>query len=209
MKTKNKKKVINIFLITIIFSILTWLGIEEYKEKNIIKNNYEAQNVSTNISTTNEEIETNKYKELKKEYKKEEVSLEYKGYEITAKLEIPKINLETYVLKTYSNESLNISVVKFWGAKPNTLGNFCIAGHNFKNKNMFHDLKDLNVGDNLFIIDNNIGRIEYEIYNIYKVLPDDVGCLSQETNGEKEVTLITCTNDSSKRIIVKAKEKNR
>ena len=74
---------------------------------------------------------------------------------------------------------------------------------------MFHDLKDLNVGDNLFIIDNNIGRIEYEIYNIYKVLPDDVGCLSQETNGEKEVTLITCTNDSSKRIIVKAKEKNR
>ena len=205
MKTKNKKKVINIFLITIIFSILTWLGIEEYKEKNIIKNNYEAQNVSTNINITNEEIVTNKYEEKKKE----EVSLEYKGYEITAKLEIPKINLETYVLKTYSNESLNISVVKFWGAKPNTLGNFCIAGHNFKNKNMFHDLKDLNVGDNLFIIDNNIGRIEYEIYNIYKVLPDDVGCLSQETNGEKEVTLITCTNDSSKRIIVKAKEKNR
>ena len=205
MKTKKKKKVINIFLITIIFSILTWLGIEEYKEKNIIKNNYEAQNVSTNINITNEEIVTNKYEEVKKE----EVSLEYKGYEITAKLEIPKINLETYVLKTYSNESLNISVVKFWGAKPNTLGNFCIAGHNFKNKNMFHDLKDLNVGDNLFIIDNNIGRIEYEIYNIYKVLPDDVGCLSQETNGEKEVTLITCTNDSSKRIIVKAKEKNR
>ena len=205
MKTKNKKKVINIFLITIIFSILTWLGIEEYKEKNIIKNNYEAQNVSTNINITNEEIVTNKYEEVKKE----EVSLEYKGYEITAKLEIPKINLETYVLKTYSNESLNISVVKFWGAKPNTLGNFCIAGHNFKNKNMFHNLKDLNVGDNLFIIDNNIGRIEYEIYNIYKVLPDDVGCLSQETNGEKEVTLITCTNDSSKRIIVKAKEKNR
>ena len=69
--------------------------------------------------------------------------------------------------------------------------------------------KNIIVGDNLFIIDNNIGRIEYEIYNIYKVLPDDVGCLSQETNGEKEVTLITCTNDSSKRIIVKAKEKNR
>ena len=205
MKTKNKKKVINIFLITIIFSILTWLGIEEYKEKNIIKNNYEAQNVSTNINITNEEIVTNKYEEVKKE----EVSLEYKGYEITAKLEIPKINLNTYVLKTYSNESLNISVVKFWGAKPNTLGNFCIAGHNFKNKNMFHDLKELNIGDNLFIIDNNIGRVEYEIYNIYKVLPDDVRCLSQETKGEKEVTLITCTNDSSKRIIVKANEKNR
>ena len=108
MKTKNKKKVINIFLITIIFSILTWLGIEEYKEKNIIKNNYEAQNVSTNINITNEEIVTNKYEEVKKE----EVSLEYKGYEITAKLEIPKINLATYVLKTYSNFRRNYNYGK-------------------------------------------------------------------------------------------------
>ena len=206
MKIKSKKRVVNIFLVTIIFSILTWLGIEEYKEKNIKEENYKTQNVSTNVSDKDKE---NIGEKIKKEYPKEDVTLEYKGYEVIAKLEIPKINLETYVLKTYSNESLNISVVKFWGAKPNTLGNFCIAGHNFKNKNMFHDLKDLNVGDNLFIIDNNVGRVEYEIYNIYKVLPDDVGCLSQETNGEKEVTLITCTNDSSKRIIVKAKEKNR
>lgn len=202
MKTKSKKRVVNIFLVTIIFSILIWLGIENYNEKKIEKEKYKVKNVSTNITTTDE-----KTKEIKKEYQKEEVALEYKGYDIVAKLEIPKIDLETYVLKTYSNESLNISVVKFWGAKPNTEGNFCIAGHNFKNKNMFHDLKKLSVGDNLFIIDNNVGRVEYEIYDIYMVLPDDVSCLSQETKGEKQVTLITCTNDSSKRIIVKAKEK--
>lgn len=203
MKTKSKKRIVNIFLVTIIFSILTWLGIENYNEKKIEEENYKVQNVSTNITTTDEET-----KEIKKEYPKEEVALEYKGYDVLAKLEIPKINLETYVLKTYSNASLNISVVKFWGAKPNTSGNFCIAGHNFKNKNMFHNLKDLIVGDNLYIIDNNVGRVEYEIYDIYMVLPDDVSCLSQETGGGKEVTLITCTNDSSKRIIVKAKEKD-
>ena len=203
MKTKSKKRIVNIFLVTIIFSILTWLGIENYNEKKIEEENYKVQNVSTNITTTDEET-----KEIEKEYQKEEVVLEYKGYDVLAKLEIPKINLETYVLKTYSNSSLNISAVKFWGAKPNTSGNFCIAGHNFKNKNMFHNLKDLIVGDNLFIIDNNVGRVEYEIYDIYMVLPDDVSCLSQETGGGKEVTLITCTNDSSKRIIVKAKEKD-
>ena len=97
--------------------------------------------------------------------------------------------------------------MRFWGAKPNTSGNFCIAGHNFKNKNMFHNLKNLSVGDNLLVIDNLVGKVEYEIYNVYKVLPEDVSCLSQETNGRKEVTLITCTNDSKERIIVKAKEK--
>lgn len=202
MKAKSKKRIVNIFLVTIIFSILTWLGIENYNEKKIEEENYKVQNVSTNISTTDEQT-----KEIKKEYQKEEVALEYKGYDVLAKLEIPKIDLDTYVLKTYSNSSLNISVVKFWGAKPNTSGNFCIAGHNFKNKNMFHNLKDLSIGDNLFVIDNNVGRVEYEVYDIYMVLPEDVSCLSQKTNGEKEVTLITCTNDSSKRIIVKAKEK--
>ena len=200
MKTKTKKRLINILLVIITFCVFTWLGIEEYKESDIKKGNYKIQNVSTNINNKEKE-------EIKKEYPKEEVALEYKGFDVLAKLEIPKIKLETYVLKTYSNESLNISVVKFWGAKPNTSGNFCIAGHNFKNENMFHNLKDLSVGDNLFIIDNDVGRVEYEIYNIYKVSPEDVSCLSQETEGEKEVTLITCTNDSSKRIIVKAKEK--
>lgn len=203
MKTKSKKNVVNIFLVAIIFSVLTWLGIEEYKEKNIKEESYKVENVSTNASNSNEK----EYDKIEKVYEKEEVALEYKGYDVIAKLEIPEISLETYILKTYSNESLNISVVKFWGAKPNTSGNFCIAGHNFKNKNMFHDLKELNIGDNLFIIDNNVGRVEYEIYNIYKVSPEDVSCLSQETDEEKQVTLITCTNDSKERIIVKAKEK--
>ena len=72
---------------------------------------------------------------------------------------------------------------------------------------MFKNLKKLSVGDNLFIIDNDIGRVEYEIFDIYKVSPNDVACLSQETNGKREVTLITCTNDSKERIIVKAREK--
>lgn len=203
MKTKSKKNVVNIFLVAIIFSVLTWLGIEEYKEKNIKEESYKVENVSTNASNSNEK----EYNKIEEVYEKEEVALEYKGYDVIAKLEIPEISLEAYILKTYSNESLNISVVKFWGAKPNTSGNFCIAGHNFKNKNMFHDLKELNIGDNLFIIDNNVGRVEYEIYNIYKVSPEDVSCLSQETEGKKQVTLITCTNDSKERIIVKAKEK--
>ena len=215
MKTQTKRKIINIVLVLIIFSIFTFLGIEEIKELNVKNKNYDTQNISTKINNVydKEKIEdgnksNNEEKEkIKTNYEKEEIIKEYKGYDVLAKLEIPKINLETYVLKTYSSKALEISVVKFWGAEPNTIGNFCIAGHNFKNKNMFHNLKELNIGDNLFIIDNNIGKVEYEIYNIYKVYPEDVSSLSQETQGEKQVTLITCTNNSSKRIIVKAREK--
>lgn len=142
----------------------------------------------------------------KSEYPKEKIIEEYKAYKVEAKLEIPEISLETYVLKEFSSNALNISVTKFWGANANCIGNFCIAGHNFKNSNMFHNLKKLNIGDKIIITDNNIGKIEYQIYQIDIVLPANVDCLDQETNGEKTVTLITCTNDSAKRIIVKAKE---
>ena len=215
MKTQTKRKIINIVLVLIIFFIFTFLGIEEIKELNVKNKNYDTQNISTKINNVydKEKIEdgnksnNEENENIKTNYEKEEIIKEYKGYDVLAKLEIPKINLETYVLKTYSSKALEISVVEFWGAEPNTIGNFCIAGHNFKNKNMFHNLKELNIGDNLFIIDNNIGKVEYEIYNIYKVYPEDVSSLSQETQGEKQVTLITCTNNSSKRIIVKAREK--
>ena len=200
-KKSNKSRVIiNFILVILIFGIITYLRIETNSEKNIKQaNNYEVKNVVTS---------TNNIKENEKVYSKEEVIKEYKGYEVDSKLEIPKIELETYILKDFSKETLNISVTKFWGCKPNTIGNYCIAGHNFKNKNMFHNLKKLKRNDNLFIIDNKVGKVEYEVYDVYKVFPEDTSCLEQETNGKKEVTLITCTSDSEERIIVKATEKN-
>ena len=200
-KKSNKSRVIiNFILVILIFGIITYLRIETNSEKNIKQaNNYEVKNVVTS---------TNNIKENEKVYSKEEVIKEYKGYEVDSKLEIPKIELETYILKDFSKETLNISVTKFWGCKPNTIGNYCIAGHNFKNKNMFHNLKKLKRNDNLFIIDNKVGKVEYEVYDIYKVFPEDTSCLEQETNGKKEVTLITCTSDSEERIIIKAVEKN-
>ena len=200
-KKPNKSRVIiNFILVILIFGIITYLRIETNSEKNIKQaNNYEVKNVVTS---------TNNIKENEKVYSKEEVIKEYKGYEVDSKLEIPKIELETYILKDFSKETLNMSVTKFWGCKPNTIGNYCIAGHNFKNKNMFHDLKKLKRNDNLFILDNKVGKVEYEVYDVYKVFPEDTSCLEQETNGKKEVTLITCTSDSEERIIVKATEKN-
>ncbi len=199
-KTKKSRTIINFILVILIFGIITYLRIENYSEENIKQSkNYEVENVTTS---------TNNIKENEKVYSKEEVIKEYKGYEVDSKLEIPKIELETYILKDFSKETLNISVTKFWGCKPNTIGNYCIAGHNFKNKNMFHNLKKLKRNDNLFIIDNKVGKVEYEVYDVYKVFPEDTSCLEQETNGKKEVTLITCTSDSEERIIIKAVEKN-
>ncbi len=197
---RKKKKIINYLIVFITLSIILFLGIEEYKDSKIKKYiaNKNKQYTAQDISTINKKEET-------KKYPKEEIPKEYKGYEVAAKLEIPKIQLEAYVLSTYSEKSLNITATKFWGAEPNKEGNFCIAGHNVKN--MFYNLRDLKISDTFWIIDNEVGKVEYEIYSIYTVIPEDIKCLSQETNGRLEATLITCTNDSKRRIIVKAKEK--
>ncbi len=204
-----KGRFFNYIIIGAILSIMIWLGIEEYKDRKIKKEekSYQAQNISA-VYHSNKEEEQQKQEKEKEESEintKEEIIKQYKGYPVVAKLEIPEIELETYILEKYSIHALNVSVTKFWGAEPNQIGNFCVAGHNFQNKNMFRNLKKLKVGNRLFITDNKIGKVEYEIYDVYKVKPEDVSCLTQETNGKREVTLITCTNDSELRIIVKAR----
>ena len=71
---------------------------------------------------------------------------------------------------------------------------------------MFYKLKDLKIGDKINITDVYGKMYTYEIYQIEKVLPDDLECLNQETGGEREVTLITCTIGAQKRLVVKARE---
>jgi len=197
-------KAINIIIIFIILCGTIWLIVENQNEAIIQE---QKNKISQELNDTEKSIEENS-KSQKDKYPKAEVIKTYKGYKVTAKLEIPKIELETYILEEYSTNALNVSVTKFWGTDANQKGNFCIAGHNFIRKNMFRNLKKLKNGDKLYILDNKVGKVEYEIYDIYKVDPKDTSCLSQETNGKKEVTLITCTNDSKKRIIVKARERN-
>ena len=199
-KGKKYKVCMNIVLGVAILSVMVWLGMEEYNEEKIEDeqgvSNYIAQNISIAPAEVVEE----------KVFPKDDVEKVYRGYLVEARLEIPVIDLETYVLSNYSAQALNVSVTKFWGVGANQKGNCCIAGHNFQNKNMFRNLKKLKWGDRIFIINNDVGKVEYKVYDIYQVLPKDVSCLSQDTDGRREVTLITCTNDSKKRIIVKARE---
>ena len=71
---------------------------------------------------------------------------------------------------------------------------------------MFYNLKQLKNGDKIYLTDTKNNCLEYQVYNVSRVQPENVNCLSQDTNGCTEITLITCTSDSKKRIIVKAKE---
>lgn len=214
---KITKRMVNIILFVGFFTLIICMGISKKEEAKIqlesigqqIGDSTEKKLVTQIEETNQDHIDTDSEKIEKsntKEYPKVEIDKTYKGYDVCAKLEIPSISLVTNVLKNYSTSALNISVTKFWGVEPNQIGNFCVAGHNFKNKNMFRNLKKLNIGDRIFVTDEKIGKVEYEIFNAYKVFPEDTSCLTPSIADEREVTLITCTTDSKQRIIVKAKE---
>ena len=132
------------------------------------------------------------------------------NYTAEAILDIPRLGINYPVLSETSDELLKISLNKYWGPKPNQVGNYCIVGHNYQGAGtMFGKLYKITVGDIVTLTDktNENGKtITYEVYKRYVVEPEDVSCTSQLTNGETELTLITCTNYNTQRLIVKCRK---
>ncbi len=133
-------------------------------------------------------------------------------YVTDGKIAIPKLGIEYGILdgetdsEAETEELLKMSPVKFHGPDINTVGNYCIVGHNYRNTRFFSKVPTLVNGDIIQITnfaDNS--TVSYEVYDKYIVEPTDVSCTSQNTNGKREITLITCTDDSKQRVIVKAR----
>lgn len=121
-------------------------------------------------------------------------------------INIPSINVNYPILSTYTDELLKTAPCKFHGANPNKVGNLCIAGHNYKNDKFFSKAPTLEYGDIIEITDLTGTTLQYAVYDKYVVNPDELGCTSQLTDGNREITLITCTNDNKQRHIIKARE---
>ena len=134
------------------------------------------------------------------------------NYKSIATIEIPKINVNYPILQgeTGSAEEtevlLKMSPCKYHGPQPNEVGNFCVVGHNYRNSKFFSKVPTLVAGDTIKITDLTGRAITYVVYDKYTVDPADTSCTTQLTGGKKEVTIITCTDDSKLRVVVKCKE---
>ena len=157
------------FLVICIIILFSW---KKYYENNISKIS-NATNKSYSISrlysnNTNANITTNNNKVT-----------------IIGTIKIPKINISYPIFSEYSDDLLKISVCKLYGPNINSIGNFCIIGHNYNNGIFFSDLYLLNEGDVIDIYDAESNIISYYIYDIYEINADDLNYLTQETNREK------------------------
>ena len=160
------------------------------------------------IIILDDNLSNNKQKEEKLE---KEIYIDNVIYPIESIVKIPKIGINYPVISKTSEELLKISVNKFHGPNPNEVGNYCIVGHNYLNDKMFSRLDELKNGDIVELKDLSGKIIQYRVYDKYIVNPTDTSCTSQRTKdgkklGFREITLITCANYGTQRLIVKCRE---
>ena len=131
----------------------------------------------------------------------------YQGYPMSGTIKIPKIDLNLPVLTDSSAAAIDVSVAIHSGPGLNQVGNTVIIGHNYRDGRFFSNLKNLSKGDTVSITDNSGKTIVYVIYNIYTTAPEDSDFMERDTQGAREITLDTCTDDTQSRLIIWAKEK--
>ena len=209
-------KVLTVILVIVIIAILGllgFLGYDWYKKYFLEKDalafvdNYTEEIPEENTTNTSEEntTATNPIDSIEKTNTVSGSGNEmptYKGFNVVGTIEIPAIDIEYPILQKVSKSSLETSVAMLYGAGINQVGNTVIIGHNYRNGLFFSNNKRLNNGDKIYVTDNSKNRLTYTIYNKFETTPEDASFYSRDTGGKPEITLSTCNDDSSKRLII-------
>ena len=197
MKISDRKMIIIFLIVIILLSIILLYKInstpqyneqlysEVYAEYNEILDNIDESKDMNNFETKESNNKIGK---------------------VIALIRISKINIIYPVIANTTMENLKIAPTRLAGGEPNEVGNLCIIGHNMKNNEQFSNLHKLKVGDKVDILNIDGTKTVYTVYDIYTVNENDLSCTSQNTDGKKEVTLITCTKNKNKRLVVKCRE---
>lgn len=192
------KKVYNLIIAVLIVALIVVVAMIVIRYGGNYLNEKE---VSASLETIEEEL--NKEETQQSESLPE---LEFKGYNIEGIIEVPKINIKYPIIDHTNEETMKVSITKFWGPQANEIGNYTVAGHNNKDGTMFGKTKYLQIGDKIKLTNLKNETIEYEIFKIYSIDPDDVSCVESVENGTREITLITCTNGHKNRLVTKARQ---
>lgn len=218
---KKKKRFYKIQFVLSLLALIILISYVVQRNLTEIKQEAEAQNLLNDFSSLDTTVAdddtlivslSESAEEIKEEPKVlDQFNTVYKTdsgmeYRVDSILNIPSLEINYPVLNDSNNELLKISLNKFWGGEANSVGNYCIVGHNYDGKDIFfgklHKIKN---GDIVELKDKTGKTLKYQVYNKFIVEPTDVACTSQLTNGKTEMTLITCANGGKNRLIVKCR----
>ena len=149
-KLKRKKmfyKIVFILSVLVVLSLIIFVVYSEYDKRkgeaiskqildNIANTDTTVINDDTLVVALNDGVEEVQPKQLEKfntVYKTDSG----KEYKVDSVLNIPSLEIRYPVLSESSDDLLKISLNKFWGGDPNSVGNYCIVGHNYDGKDIF------------------------------------------------------------------------
>ena len=221
------KKILNVFFIILLIALLCIAGYIAYKfiSAKIINDDSEEyiaefeneigeleediinDETVENAENQGENTKKNKAKTVnnaRKSKSKKSVN-KYYNYDIGGYIRIPKTGIKYPIISTLSKQALEKGVCVEYGPGPNEPGNTVIAGHNYLNRLFFSKNKNLNIGDKVYITDLYGVTVEYTIYNKFETSPQDTNYMFRDTGGAPEITLATCSQNGSARLILYAK----
>ncbi len=214
-------KVLTVILVIVIVAIIGLLGFLAYdyyqnyvvtKDTSEFVDNFQGDITEGDIKDgedTETSNEANPFNQIKDDNTASNTSSKkqqtYKGFGVLGTMEIPTINFRYPVLEKVTKKSIETAVAFLYGTELNQPGNSVIIGHNYRNGLFFSNNKKLNVGDKIYITDNEGKKLTYTIYNKFETTPEDTSFYQRDTGGKPEITLSTCTDDSSARLIIFAK----
>lgn len=194
------KKCINLLIFLFIFSLyfMSFLMIyDNFRERKLANLESEA------LDTFDSIVKVEEKEEETDNTIKDEIS--YDGYTILGKIDIPKIGFTSVVLKDYTYNAMNLGVIKSYGRDLNQPGGFIISGHNFRGSSIFmYNIYKLTNGDKIIIQDTDGNKMEYTVYETLRYVdPTDTSYYNSYDG--YNVTLVTCEDGGSTRIVVKAR----
>ena len=185
---------------------------EETNETEVLNTDMSGLIEQTN-TTTNENTQTQTPSEdnIVKQY--------YEGYEVKGSISIPKTGINYVILEKVTPKSLAAApaILDIVGCDsisgtikslnvPGT--NALILGHNYRNGLFFSNNYKLSIGDQIIITDQTGNTVSYTIYKMYYTDANDASFMERELDPNvREITLQTCNDDSTERLIIWAKDK--
>ena len=196
MKTYKKFKFQARFkevIILIIFIAVTSFAIIEVKD---LLNQEKVKSLTEELQLNGGSTNNNIIAKLKGE----DIPLRVTGNAI-AVLDIPAYSIRGQIVEGTDDETLKNYVGKFIGsAEPGQIGNFSLAAHNNIYTELFRNLHKVQIGDKVRIVTKTHEYI-YTVTSTQTVDPTRTDVL--EGSNKREITLITCTQAATKRIVVK------
>ena len=173
--------------------------IEKKQEEKILTN---SNKTTKNKKTTTKTTQANSQSQAQTSVVQKKM---YRGYVMAGYIQIPVTKVKIPIVESVAPKALEKSVGILSGPGLNKPGNTVILGHNYRNSTLFSKNYKIQIGDVIYITDET-GKMQiYTVYNIYETTPEDSDYMNRQTGDNIEISLSTCTNDDTKRLIIWAK----